>query len=154
MTKNNTNFGTALIALSIIFFIIFGTYAGFNSLITNSYDTHPNTLAQRLKPIGLVYQVGDIDITKVVSAPKSSKKARSGKTIYSASCQACHATGVAGAPKFGNKTVWKARIALGLDALMKTAINGKGAMPPRGTCGDCSDKELKNAVEYMISKSK
>jgi cytochrome c5 len=154
MNKSNTNFGTSLISLSIIFFIILGTYKGFGVLTTNSYDAHPNTLVERIKPIGSVYQVGDIDITKVVAAPKASKKARSGKAIYSATCQACHATGVAGAPKFGNKTDWKARIATGLKALMKTAINGKGAMPPRGTCGDCSDKELQNTVEYMISQSK
>ena len=154
MNNNQTNFGTAIIAISVVFVIIISAYAGFNALITNSYDSHPNTLAQRLQPIGSVYQEGDIDITKVAAAPKSSAKARSGKEIYNSSCQACHKVGVAGAPKLGNKSDWKARIALGLDSLMKTAINGKGAMPPRGTCGTCSDAELKATVEYMVKNSK
>ena len=60
---------------------------------------------------------------------------------------------VAGAPKFGDKAAWEPRIAQGIDAMLSTAINGKGAMPPRGTCMDCSDADLKAAIEYMISNS-
>lgn len=154
MTKNSTNFGLSIIAIFITFLIIIGSYIGFSSLIHHSYDTHPNTLAQRLAPIGSVYKEGDIDITKVAAAPKPSAKARSGSQIYNSTCQACHKVGVAGAPKFGNKGDWKTRIAKGLESLMKTAINGKGAMPPKGTCGTCSDAELKATVEYMINNSK
>jgi cytochrome c5 len=76
-----------------------------------------------------------------------------GKEIYDTKCFTCHAQGVAGAPKLGDKEAWAPRIATGMDAIMKVVMNGKGAMPPKGTCMDCSDEDLKKAVEYMINQS-
>jgi len=77
-----------------------------------------------------------------------------GEQVYQKSCQACHATGVAGAPKLGDKGAWAPRIATGLDALVASSINGKGIMPPKGGCAGCSDDDIKAAVEYMVSQSK
>ena len=77
-----------------------------------------------------------------------------GQKIYKQSCQACHANGVANAPKPGDKAAWAPRIATGMDAMLATAKKGKGAMPPKGTCMGCSDDELKAAIEYMVSQSK
>ena len=77
-----------------------------------------------------------------------------GQQVYQQSCQACHAAGVAGAPKTGDKDAWAPRIATGMDALVASAINGKGIMPPKGACASCSDDDLKAAVEYMVSESK
>ena len=76
-----------------------------------------------------------------------------GQQVYKDSCQFCHAAGVAGAPKLGDKEAWAPRIALGLDALLASAINGKNVMPPRGACASCSDDDLKAAIEYMIGQS-
>jgi cytochrome c5 len=76
-----------------------------------------------------------------------------GQQIYQASCQACHASGAAGAPKLGDKEAWAPRIATGMDAMLASAINGKNAMPPRGACASCSDEDLKEAIEYMVSQS-
>ncbi len=87
------------------------------------------------------------------SETKAASAARSGEQIFNTACTACHSTGAAGAPKLGDKEAWAPRIAAGMDALMNSAINGKKSMPPRGTCADCSDEELKHAVEYMVSKS-
>jgi cytochrome c5 len=77
-----------------------------------------------------------------------------GKTIYDTKCAVCHANGVAGAPKFGDKEAWAPRIATGEEALMTSVVNGKNAMPPKGTCMDCSDADLKAALQYMTSNSK
>ncbi len=77
-----------------------------------------------------------------------------GEKIYKQSCQACHANGVANAPKPGDKAAWAPRIATGIDAMLAVAKNGKGAMPPKGTCMGCSDDELKSAIEYMVIQSK
>ena len=77
-----------------------------------------------------------------------------GQKIYKQSCQACHANGVANAPKPGDKAAWAPRIATGMDAMLATAKKGKGAMPPKGTCMGCSDDDLKAAIEYMVSQSK
>jgi cytochrome c5 len=77
-----------------------------------------------------------------------------GKQIYDTKCFTCHANGVAGAPKLGDKAAWEPRIKRGMDDIMKVVINGKGAMPPKGTCMDCSDADLKAATQYMIDNSK
>ena len=77
---------------------------------------------------------------------------RSGEQIYKAICNACHDAGVANAPKLGDKAAWAPRIALGLDGLMKSAIAGKNAMPPRGG-SDANDTELARTIVYMANKS-
>jgi len=77
-----------------------------------------------------------------------------GKQVYEKSCQACHATGAAGAPKLGDKEAWAPRIATGMDALLANSIKGKGVMPPKGGCASCSDDDIKAAVEYLVSQSK
>ena len=82
----------------------------------------------------------------------SDGKPRDGVTIYNSVCMACHASGAAGAPKTGDKAAWAPRIALGLDGLMKSAIAGKGGMPPRGA-SDANDAELARAIAYVANKS-
>lgn len=77
---------------------------------------------------------------------------RSGEALYKGICGACHDTGVANAPKMGDKTAWAPRIALGLDGLVKSAKAGKGAMPPSGG-SDATAEELQNAIIFMANQS-
>jgi cytochrome c5 len=77
-----------------------------------------------------------------------------GKRIYEQTCATCHATGVAGAPKMGDKEAWSAHIHHGIDHLMESAINGKGAMPARGGNALLSDEEVKAAVNYMVEQNR
>lgn len=87
-------------------------------------------------------------------APAAAKvDANAGEALYKQSCAACHATGVAGAPKFGDKAAWAPRLALGVDGLTASAIKGKNAMPPRGA-SSASDAELRAAVAYMVNAAK
>ena len=79
--------------------------------------------------------------------------AAAGKALYDTVCMACHAAGVAGAPKFGDKTAWAPRLAAGMDEVLKIATTGKGAMPPKGG-STASDADFKAAVEYMVNASK
>ena len=76
-----------------------------------------------------------------------------GEDVYKRVCQACHASGVAGAPKFGDKVAWAPRLKTGIDAMTANAIKGKGAMPPRGG-STASDADIKSAVEYMANAAK
>jgi cytochrome c5 len=99
-----------------------------------------------------ILPVARVEMQKAVV--KSDGKPRDGAAVYNAVCMACHASGVAGAPKTGDKAAWAPRLATGNAALLKTATNGKGAMPARGGAADLSDAELKAAVEYMIGKAK
>ena len=77
---------------------------------------------------------------------------RSGEQIYKAACSACHDAGVANAPKLGDKGAWVPRLALGLDGLLKSAIAGKNAMPPKGG-SDANDIELARTIVYLANKS-
>jgi cytochrome c5 len=87
------------------------------------------------------------------SATAAASEPKSGEEVYNTSCAACHATGAAGAPKFGDVDAWAPRIAQGMDTLMTHATNGLNAMPPKGLCMTCSADELYAAVEYMVSNS-
>lgn len=93
------------------------------------------------------------------AAPAAEEKAApaadlaAGKKLFDSTCMVCHATGVAGAPKVGNKDQWAPLIASGMDTMVGIAIKGKGAMPPRGGRADVSDQDIRNAVAYMVSKS-
>jgi len=79
--------------------------------------------------------------------------AGAGEALYKQACVACHAAGVANAPKFGDKAAWAPRIKTGLDALTASAIKGKGAMPPKGG-STAADADIRSAVEYMVSAAK
>ena len=76
-----------------------------------------------------------------------------GEKTYKAASFVCHDTGVANAPKLGDKVAWAPRIATGKEALYTTSIKGKGAMPPKGGRTDLTDDAVKAAVDYMISKA-
>jgi cytochrome c5 len=77
-----------------------------------------------------------------------------GAKIYAAGCNACHAAGVAGAPKFGDKAAWAPRLKLGVDAMTASVIKGKGAMPPKGGQPNATDADLRAAVEHMLAAAK
>lgn len=80
-------------------------------------------------------------------------KADAAPALYGQVCTACHAAGVAGAPKLGDKAAWAARLPAGVDGLTASAIKGKGAMPPKGGSA-ASDAEIKAVVAYMVSTVK
>jgi cytochrome c5 len=77
-----------------------------------------------------------------------------GPGLYKTYCSACHAAGVAGAPKYGDKAAWAPRIAKGVDALVQSVLNGKNAMPPKGGVAAASAADLKQAVEYITAAAK
>ena len=93
--------------------------------------------------------------TQVAAAAPATTHAAAGATpaVYTAACQVCHAAGVAGAPKIGDKAAWAPRLALGADALVASVIKGKGAMPPRGA-STATDAEIKTVVDWMVSQAK
>ena len=77
-----------------------------------------------------------------------------GKGTYEKVCSVCHASGVAGAPKLGDKAAWKSRIATGAAALHTSALKGKNAMPPKGGMADLPDGDVVAAVDYMVKAAK
>jgi len=77
-----------------------------------------------------------------------------GEKLYKQACTACHAAGIAGAPKTGDKAAWAPRMTLGVDALVASVVKGKGAMPPRGAAGNASDADIRAAVEYLVAQAR
>jgi cytochrome c5 len=77
-----------------------------------------------------------------------------GKVVYEQTCADCHTTGIAGAPKMGDKELWSAHIHHGLDHMVESVINGKGAMPAKGGNANLSDEEVKAAVSYIVEQSR
>lgn len=114
--------------------------------IAGSFAQEDNSdLIERIKPVGKVQIAGAAPAGAAAAGP------RSGKEIYTAACTACHAVGVLGAPKTQVAADWQPRLdEKGFDLVWKNAIDGIGAMPPMGTCGDCSEDDIKAAIEYMI----
>jgi cytochrome c5 len=121
-------------------------------------------VARRLKPVGEVV-IGQVPpelagpagpATPATGAPVKAAAAGSadaGKNLYNTVCMACHAAGLAGAPKTGDKAAWKPRIARGKDSLYNSALHGKNAMPPKGGSA-ASDADVKAAVDYLVSQVK
>lgn len=104
-------------------------------------------IVSRIHAVGSVCIQGE-DCAKALTVAAAGP--RSAEDVYNKGCLACHASGAAGAPKFRLAADWTDRLASGMDALYANAINGKGAMPARGLCPNCSDDEVKAAVDYMI----
>lgn len=118
--------------------------------------------------IGLVYYVssapktapGAVDTEKAiemriqkigsVEIRDANRELKSGEDVYKAQCTACHAAGLAGAPKSGDLIAWAPRIKTGYDALLTSALKGKGAMGAQGG-GDYNDTEIGRAVVYMTN---
>ena len=113
----------------------------------SSASTNADEAELRIQPVARVEM-------QKAEAVKTDGKPRTGEAIYASVCKACHETGVAGAPKTGDKAAWAPRLASGMAAMLKSAANGKGAMPARGGAPDLSDDELKAAVAFLTGKAK
>lgn len=96
------------------------------------------SIAERLQKVGMV-EIRD-----------ANREMKSGEEVYKAQCAACHTSGAAGAPKLGDAGAWGARIKTGFDALLNSALKGKGAMGAQGG-GDLDDFEIARAVVYMAN---
>ena len=104
----------------------------------------PEAVAERIQPVGHVEFGG---------AGGAAAGGKSGEEVFKTTCTACHQTGVAGAPKLGDKGAWAPRIKQGLQALLHSALNGKNAMPAKGGNASLSDDEVARAVVYMANKA-
>ena len=139
--------------LMLIVWAIAMIFIGFKALNSTSGDSSnsetmvENSVLERIKPVGEVR----IDTsTQVASAEIVETAERSGEEIYNSKCAGCHTSGVMGAPKYASLEDWAPRVDLGLEKLTLSAIAGKGGMPAKGTCMDCSDNDIKITVQYML----
>ncbi|MFV9654720.1 c-type cytochrome [Pseudomonas sp. NY15366] len=113
--------------------------------------TTDEAIAERLKPVGEVCIMGEECKGVENVAASAGGGARTADDIIAKHCNACHGAGVLGAPKIGDTAAWKERADHqgGLDGILAAAISGINAMPPKGTCADCTDEELREAIQKM-----
>ena len=102
----------------------------------------PQAIAERIRPVGIVEVKDASDVASL----------KTGEQVFAGQCSACHASGALGAPKIGDVAAWAPRLKTGFDALLHSALTGKGQMPPQGG-GDFSDFEIARAIVYMTGKS-
>jgi cytochrome c5 len=95
-----------------------------------------------------------VAVAPVAAAAAPAGGKADGKKVYDTACAACHAAGVAGAPKFGDKAAWAPRLKTGADALYASALKGKAAMPAKGGNASLADADVKAAVDYMAAAAK
>lgn len=117
--------------------------SAFCVLSAQAQEMTDEEIKARIQPIGKVHVAG-------AKAEVASTGPRAGSEIYTKACVACHSVGVLGAPKLQDAADWAPRLEKGFDTVWQNAINGIGGMPPMGTCADCSDDEIKAAIEHMI----
>ena len=125
-----------------------------SALAVELTDAQRAAIEERIKPVGTSCMAGDSSCGGAAAAAAGGAP-RSGEEVYNTACMACHSTGAAGAPKFGDITAWGPRIAKGKDALYTSGLNGVPGtgMVAKGGCVNCSDEEIRAAVDHMIAGS-
>jgi len=133
----------ASFVVPILIIILLVNYVDFGAKPSaGSPGLEEEAVAKRLQKVGSV-------LIRDASAPAV---LRTGEQVYQAQCGACHATGAAGAPKFGDAAAWAPRVKTGYDMLLTSALKGKNAMTPQGG-GEFSDYEIGRAVVYMANNA-
>jgi cytochrome c5 len=125
--------GPIFIIIGLVYFVVSGQKPAAGSNPAES-------VAARIEKVGTV-EVRD-----------ANRPLKAGEEVYKVQCAACHTAGLAGSPKFGDKTAWAPRIKTGYEALLNSALKGKNAMGAQGG-GDHSDVEIGRAVVYMANAS-
>lgn len=133
----------ASFVLPIVIIVLLVNYVNFSPRSgAGSTGLGPEAVAARIQPVGRI-TLRDASGPVVV---------RTGEEVYKAACSACHAVGAAGAPKSGDVDAWAPRIKTGYEALLNSALIGKGAMPKQGG-GEFSDYEIGRAVVHMVNQA-
>lgn len=161
MTENQDAGAMRTFAMVLGFLVVFTVFIAIVANIVTS-DLGEDQVSKKQQQ-AIEDNLAPIAKVNVAGAPAADKgdapaaAAKSGKDVVMLACNACHGTGVAGAPKIGDTADWQARFAQGLDTLTNHAINGftgsKGMMPAKGGNTSLSDDEVKAAIVSMLEDS-
>jgi len=154
-------FTLVLVGLAVIGVVVFALAQMIGHRDTTNAPERIAAADRRTEPFGKVSLQGEeaVSLAQAGQAAAAAPKAlEGGEAIYGAVCAACHANGVAGAPKTGDAAAWEPRVAQGWDTLAGHAINGyqgaAGLMPARGGRADLSDEGVEQAIGYMLAEAK
>lgn len=166
-------FGVILLLLFAFAVAMFIAARAIGAATMERMHSSPNSVAMRIEPVGQV-RVGDptqqsaaeevegamatgsAEVAAAESATEvtvAAADAAPGEGVYQGLCHACHAAGLAGAPKPDDTEAWKERAEKGIDEMLAIAIQGMGGMPPRGGNPALTDEELRAAIEFMLTQA-
>ena len=153
-------FGVVLILLTVFGFAMYFVANAIGGQAYAKMRSDPAAVAERIAPFGRS-RIGDpagqtqAPAQAALAAPAASAGAapRSGSEIYGAACVACHATGAAGSPLFGDSAAWAERADQGFEALTASVLSGKGAMPPKAGNPALTEDEIRSAISYMLKEA-
>lgn len=133
--------------IGLVYYVVSGAKPGSVKNGTDSSQVTLSGLNNMEQDKGLALRIQKVGTIEIKDANRALK---SGEEVFKAQCTTCHTAGVAGAPKFGDAAAWGARVATGYEALLTSALKGKGAMGAQGG-GDFEDLEIGRAVVYMAN---
>ena len=116
-----------------------------------AWDTKPGAGSDGMSAEAVARRIAPVGVSDFKD-PNDVKSLKTGEQVFQAQCSACHASGALNAPKLGDEAAWGPRIKTGYEALLNSALKGKGNMPPQGG-GDLSDVEIGRGVVYMANKA-
>lgn len=166
-------FGVVLGLLVVFAFVAYFLGTGIAESAQREAMATAEETRERIKPVGRV-KVGPTETNvsarvektlpvKVATASSMSKpvaitasseaKGRAVETLYKTVCMACHVTGIANAPKTGDKAAWEVRAAAGVEQLVSSVINGKGAMPPKAGNPSLTKEEITRLVKWFLQEA-
>ncbi len=158
-------FGIILLLLFAFAVAMFIIARSIGATTMERMQSSPHSVATRIEPVGQV-RVGDpteqsaaeavqvAAVSETASAESvAAGDARPGESVYGGLCHACHAAGLANAPKPDDTAAWEERLAKGLDAMVDVAIQGFGGMPPRGGDPSLTDEEIRETIIFMLEQA-
>jgi cytochrome c5 len=156
--KNITVLGALLLLAVFIGEVLIGPHHD-SQPAAEAVDTMKD-IAMRIRPVVTLDDIrnpktgsGSGAMAAASSAGESASASKTPEQLYQGACFACHGTGAAGAPKVGDAAAWSARSQQGIDTLVSHAVNGLGAMPPRGG-SQYDEDQIRSVIEYMLENSK
>jgi len=149
------------VGVSLFAYLLISHHMSMQNQVVHSRDSllsNGLSVLDRIKPVGKLAMELPLEVAVANASISAVTPVRDGAQVFGQSCAACHALGIAGAPKLGDQVQWKSRLAKGTKVLYVSALNGlngsTGAMPARGGNASLSDTEVKAAVDYIVAKAK
>ncbi len=135
---------SALVLLAAVLFLVAALIGVVNSVAPDDGSRRQTAVLDRIQPVARVS----------TALPKPAGEVKmTGQEVYNKVCAACHAAGVLGAPKIGDKTLWEPRFAQGLDTLVTHAVTGIRAMPAKGGDPSLTETHIKDSIIYMLGET-
>ena len=135
---------SALVLLATVLFLVAALIGVVNSVAPDDGSRKQTAVLDRIQPVARVS----------TALPKPAGEVKmTGQEVYNKVCAACHAAGVLGAPKVGDKALWEPRFAQGLDTLVTHAVTGIRAMPAKGGDPSLTETHIKDSIIYMLGET-